>query len=75
LAFLLELFALSEFFCLWRMATGATACSCGSTFSCDLFWQRVSARARLNAEMIDELRGLEARISRSSFVARRRFSP
>lgn len=69
-----EVFALGEFHCLWRMATEAIACSCGRTFACDPFWQRVCARAGLDAVMIDELRGLEARISRTSFVARHRFS-
>lgn len=69
-----EVFALGEFHCLWRMAKEEIACSCGSDFACDPFWQRVSPRAGLDAAMIDELRGLEARISRSSFVARNQFS-
>lgn len=67
-------FALGEFQCLWRLAAKDIACACGSPFSADQRWQAITARAGVGPEEITELRNLEARVSRSAFLAGRGFS-
>ena len=67
-------FALGEFHCLWRLEAAAIACSCGKPFGEDDVWRRVALRAGLDEAHMAELRMLEARVCRSAFIARHRFS-
>jgi hypothetical protein len=59
---------------LWRLPEPQINCSCGSTFANDAFWRETAASGGCDPAMRDELRELEARVCRSGFIARHRFS-
>jgi hypothetical protein len=66
--------ALGEFHCLWRLPADEIACSCGSAFGSDPFWQPVLAESGIDDAAIAELRALEGLVCRTGFIARHRFS-
>lgn len=65
--------ALGEFHCLWRLPEDEITCSCTTPFAADAFWQPILKQAGINAAHIAELRTLENRVCRTSFLARNRF--
>lgn len=65
--------ALGEFHCLWRLPEDEITCSCAIPFAEDPFWQRVLKQADIDGAAIAELRRLESKVCRTSFVARRRY--
>lgn len=65
--------ALGEFHCLWRLHESDISCSCGSPFTADSFWQPVLRKAGIDAKTLAELRVLENRVCRTSFIASHRF--
>lgn len=66
--------SVGELHCLWRLPEDAIACSCGLSLDRDGFWREVLAAAGFDDAAIGELRGLEARVCRTGYLAQRRFS-
>jgi hypothetical protein len=66
--------ALGEFHCLWRLPASEITCSCTKPFANDIFWRDVLCDAGIDARIIEELRTLEQRVCRTSFIIRHRFS-
>src|SRR5690606_30335526 len=70
-----SVFAMGEFFCLWRLPLSELRCSCGSRpQDCDV-WSEVLRGAAITPEALKRLRWLEDTVSRHRFVARHRFEP
>jgi len=67
-------FALGEFHCLWRLPAERIVCACGQPFVRCGFWTETMARSGLGEAGLARLRLLEAKVARSLFIARRRFS-
>ncbi|MVZ96571.1 sulfotransferase [Sphingorhabdus sp. IMCC26285] len=65
--------ALGEFHCLWRLPETDITCSCAAPFISDSFWQPVLKTAAIDASVLAELRELEDRVCRTSFIASHRF--
>lgn len=69
-----EACAVGELHCLWRLPEAAIACSCGLGLTQDGFWREVLADAAFDAATLAELRGLEATVCRTGYIAQHRFS-
>jgi hypothetical protein len=69
-----DIVAVGELHCLWRLPADEITCSCGKRFGHDSHWQAVMASAGIDADVIAELSDLEARVCRTGFLARHRFS-
>lgn len=65
--------ALGEFHCLWRLHENDITCSCATPFITDGFWQPVLKNAGIDPAALAQLRDLEDRVCRTSFIASHRF--